>query len=89
MQGNLFTSRGANAAWMLQDQGAGSTNGILFSTLTGAAAQIMIAVRMELYQENAMEQKISVVSEKYGAHEPHNIKKFKHCFQMVAFHLLS
>ena len=47
---------------------------MIFSTLTGAAAQIMIAVRMELYQENATEQKKSVVSEKYGAHKSHNIK---------------
>ena len=30
----------------------------------------MIAVRMELYLENATEQKISVVSEKDGTQEP-------------------
>ena len=80
MQANLSTSRGENAAWMLQDQGAWSTCLIIITTLTWAAAQMMIAVRTELYQENATEQKMSVVCEKYETHEPHNMNKFEYCF---------
>ena len=45
---------------------------------------MMTAVKAELYQGNATEQKMSVVSEKYGTHE-----RLEYCLQIVASHLLS